>query len=230
MMEMMDEENALLIASVGIVLSVAVRRKRKPRSHWVRSWLARRNQKGVYNNLITEMRLEDVESFRQYLRMNTASFEHLLQLVTPYLDKKMTRMRLPLTVAENLAYTLRYLATGESYSSLRFQSKSAISLFIPIVCSAKYKALKSTYLPFPKTEDEWLKISDDIYKYWQFPNSIGAVDGKHIAVFCPPDSGSLFYNYKSFFSVVLIGVVKHDYQFLYVNVERLLSRWAIIHL
>ena len=44
------------------------------------------------------------------------------------------------------------------------------------------------------------------------------MDGKHIAIFNPPHSGSLFYNYKWFYSVVLLALVKHNYQFLYVNV------------
>ena len=85
---MMEEEHALLIASIGIVVSAVVRKKKKrPRSTWMKTWLARRNEKGVYNNLINEMRLEDAESFRRYLRMNTESFEHLLELVTPGLEK-----------------------------------------------------------------------------------------------------------------------------------------------
>ena len=124
-------------------------------------------------------------------------------------------------IIEDVLYTLRYLATGESFSSLQFQfriSKSTISLFIPEVCEAIYESLKDKYLKFPSTEEEWLKISDDIYKHWQFPNSIGCMDGKHIAVFSPPKSVSSFYNYKKFFSVVLLALVKHNYQFLYVNV------------
>ena len=44
------------------------------------------------------------------------------------------------------------------------------------------------------------------------------MDGKLIGIFNPSSSGSLFYNYKKFFSVVLLALVKHDYQFLYVNV------------
>ena len=130
-------------------------------------------------------------------------------------------MRKPLSVAEKLACTLRFLATGESYASLQYQfrtSKSTISLFIPEVCEAIYEILKERYLSFPTSEEEWLKISDDIYKHWQFPNSIGCMDGKHIAIFNSPESGSLFYNYKKIFSVVLLALVKHNYQFLYVNV------------
>ena len=52
--------------------------------------------------------------------MNTEAFEELLNLVTPMLQKKRTSMRKPLTVEEKLACTLRFLATGESYSSTNF--------------------------------------------------------------------------------------------------------------
>ena len=57
----------------------------------------------------------------------------------------------------------------------------------------------------PETEEEWKELSDQIFSTWQYPNSIGAMDGKHIGIFNPADSGSTFYNYKSFYSIVLFG-------------------------
>ena len=35
---------------------------------------------------------------------------------------------------------------------------------------------------------------------------------------CPFNSGSLFYNYKSYFSIVLIAVASADYRFAMVDV------------
>lgn len=56
-------------------------------------------------------------------------------------------------------------------------------------------------MPFP-TEQRWLEISELFWECCNFPNFIGATDEKHICVIMPPDSGSRFFNYKKYFSIV----------------------------
>ena len=70
----------------------------------------------------------------------------------------------------------------------------------------------------PTTKEEWKHYAKCTAERWQFPNCIGAADGKHIAIKHPKDSGSEYYNYKGFFSIVLLAVVDYDYRFLYVDV------------
>lgn len=43
------------------------------------------------------------------------------------------------------------------------------------------------------------------------------MDGKHILVKKPPNTGSYYYNYKGTFSVVLFAIVNANYEFLYVH-------------
>ena len=85
------------------------------------------------------------------------------------------------------------------------------------VCTAIWDALASIHLPVP-SKAEWHSIAEDFYVRWNFPNSIGAFDGKHIMIQCPSNSGSLFFNYKSYFSIVLLAVTSADYRFVMVDI------------
>ena len=53
---------------------------------------------------------------------------------------------------------------------------------------------------------------------WQLAKCIGAVDGKHINIQSPPHSGSLYFNYKKFYRIVLLAACNHRYEFTIVKV------------
>nr|CAI5838521.1 unnamed protein product [Callosobruchus analis] len=68
------------------------------------------------------------------------------------------------------------------------------------------------------TIEEWKNIALDFYNKWNFPNCIGCIDGKHIRIICPKKTGSTFFNYKSYFSIVLQGIADANYKFIAVEV------------
>ncbi len=72
-------------------------------------------------------------------------------------------------------------------------------------------------MPIPSTDD-WRKIADGFQERWQFPNCIWALDGKHVVIQVPSNSGSTFYNYKVGFSIVLMALVDHRYCFTIIDV------------
>ena len=62
------------------------------------------------------------------------------------------------------------------------------------------------------------KMAEHFYENLKFPNCIGAIDGKHIRIKCPQQSGSLYFNYKHFFSIVLQGVSDACHRFICIEV------------
>ena len=158
---------------------------------------------------------------RTIMRNSISPEEKLVEIVEPSITKQRTITRNSISPEEKWAVTLRFLATGESFENLMFQfkiHKSTSSQFIPRVCEAIYNNLKDKYLKLPQTTQKWINCDSEISQRWQFPNCIGAADGKHISMFHPKDSGSDYYNYKGFFSVVLLALVDYDYKFTFVDV------------
>ncbi|XP_064479250.1 uncharacterized protein LOC135392472 [Ornithodoros turicata] len=197
--------------------------QRKRRSVWMKPYLKRRPQMSCCENLMRELAMEVKDNYRRYIRMDVSTFEHLLNLVRPQIQRQDTNFREAISPEERLSVTLRLLATGESFHSLGFQFRMAHNTVAGIVlevCRALYAVLKSQYLKVPTTEDEWKKVAMAFEDAWNFPNCIGALDGKHVQILPPSKSGAMYRNYKGSFSILLMARVGADLEFLYIDVGR----------
>nr|CAH7763915.1 unnamed protein product [Callosobruchus chinensis] len=79
------------------------------------------------------------------------------------------------------------------------------------------KPPQTRMLIFPQTDIEWRKIGKDFDTRWQFPNCLGSVDGKHIRITPPPGSGSYYWNYKGYNSLVLMAIANANYEIIYCH-------------
>ena len=116
--------------------------------------------------------------------------------------------------------TSRYLATGDAITTIAYNFWIGVSTARQIILDfymAIWDVPAPIYTPVP-SEDKSKSIADDFYESWNFPNCIGATDGKHVMIQCPFNSGSLFYNYKSYFSIMLLAVAPANYRFIMVDV------------
>jgi hypothetical protein len=117
-------------------------------------------------------------------------------------------------------YCCRFLSTGDSLQSIAFSYRlghSTVTKIVMDTCSKIWKNLHSIYMAEP-TESDWYAIAGGFEQLWQFPNCIGAIDGKHIVIQAPPNTGSQFYNYKGTFSIVLQAVVDANLNFRIITV------------
>lgn len=68
------------------------------------------------------------------------------------------------------------------------------------------------------TECMWQNIINEFWDKTNSPNYIGALDGKHIRLKKPPKSGSMYFNYKKHFSIVLLALADAKSKFICVDV------------
>ncbi|GFW63178.1 putative nuclease HARBI1 [Trichonephila clavipes] len=221
----MSEE---LVLSGVLVLSKVIKKelirrqnaKRKERKVWVKPWVGRRTEYGASHTLLKELKNEDHTAYRNMLRITGEQFDELLEMVRGKLSKQDTTMRMAIPVTTKLEITLRYLATGDSFKSLEYLFRvpeTTISRFLPHVLTEICCVLRP-FINVPTTVEEWKKIEKVFLQRWNFPRCCGAIDGKHVLIKRPPGSGSVYYNYKKTYSIILFAMVDADYCFTYVDV------------
>ena len=119
--------------------------KRRKLHWWVKPWIMRRNTLGASNTLLVEWKSEDLDMYKNHLRMSREQFFELLSKVKPYIEKQDTNMRECISARVKLQITLRYLAAGDSFGSLEalyHVPRKTISKFLPEVLNAIYLSLE----------------------------------------------------------------------------------------
>ena len=163
----------------------ARQRPRRRHNMWVRPWLLQKEERGAYHNIMAELYATDIPGFTNYMRMTPEFFEMIKTRLEPCLARQATNYRPPISVGEKLALTIRYLVTGESYTSL--------SCHIIVLSEREFRIR------------------------WNVPHALGALDGKHVALKKPKNTGAMYHNYKGFFSIVMLALVDGQYKFRWVH-------------
>lgn len=100
-----------------------------------------------------------------------------------------------------ILHCFRYLGTGclfEDFELSYHRGASTARKIVQETCQLIWNYLKAVCIPEP-TQDMWNGIASGFLQNTNFPNCLGAIDGKHIRIIHPFDTGSLYFNYKNFF-------------------------------
>ncbi|XP_036149249.1 uncharacterized protein LOC118647808 [Monomorium pharaonis] len=219
--EQLLNDMLLVVIMHEILRMNSKKRKRiyKKKRFWVHPIFRLRDKHGFYQAIYPTLSRYEPK-FQNYMRMSLSQFEDLLALVAPYITKE-TVTRDPIPAAARLSMTLRYLAIGDSMNSISYQylvGTTTVSNIITETCAALWNCLAKKVLPFPLSKEDWLNIERDFKDQWNFDHCIGAIDGKYVAIQCPHNAGSLYYNYKNYHSIVLLGICNANYMFTFVDI------------
>uniref|UniRef100_A0A8C5MRY0 DDE Tnp4 domain-containing protein n=4 Tax=Leptobrachium leishanense TaxID=445787 RepID=A0A8C5MRY0_9ANUR len=212
----MDAVQVFLFAALGYLYL----KKKRQRRTWVHPINTARHTHGHFVTLYRPLRERDPVKFFNYLRMSIHTFDELLMKVREPLTKRDTNMRAAIPPEEMLVLTLRYLASGCSLKDLHYNfriGRSTAGEIVRKVCQTIWETMKDQCLPTP-TGETWLAIAAGFWERANYPNCLGAVDGKHVRIVKPLHSGSLYQNYKHYFSIGLLAVADANYNFVYVDV------------
>lgn len=218
---MSSEEIAIILLAQRLKKRRERRKKGQSvhRRFYMRPLNLNRMQDSEFNRLIRPMRTIDAHYHRKYFRMSRERFDDLLARIETKILHAPTH-RCPISPSERLAVTLRLLALGDLLQSAAFSyhmGQSTVSTIFQETCNAIWDELKHQFLPVP-SKDDWKQISDDYWHFWNYPLCLGAVDGKHVMIQAPKNSGTMFYNYKHYFSIVLLASVDANYCFTLLSI------------
>ncbi|KAB0803165.1 hypothetical protein PPYR_00135 [Photinus pyralis] len=217
-MESSDSSDEELMVVVSALEAEENEKKRK-RKMWVHPINMKRSTLGEFHHLFQDLQRDEIKFF-QYFRMSAPKFAECVNLLESQLTLENTTFRKAISKEERLAVTLRFLATGDTFRTIAFSyrlGETTVRNIVHTTCDAIWKIMGPLVMPSP-TKDMWEENEKFFRSLWNFPNCLAAIDGKHVITDKPPNSGSLYFNYKKSFSVILLAFVDAHCRFTAVDV------------
>ena len=117
-------------------------------------------------------------------------------------------------------FVSRYLSTGINFSRLGFKfniGRTTVGEIVWETCHAIWITLKEKEMPEPN-EEMWLNIAENFYLKTNFPNCVGAIDGKHIRCTNMWGGDPRYSTRKKKCCIVLTAVADADLRFIAIDV------------
>ncbi|XP_054843715.1 putative nuclease HARBI1 [Eublepharis macularius] len=163
------------------------------------------------------LRCWEEQDWLECFRMTRETFEHIVCILRPRLERQETSFRQPVSVEKRVAVAIWCLATGSCYR----QAKDQFGIGLATVCSAVLEvcyALETELLSKTISLGGEVGAIMDGFAAMGFPHCVGAIDGTHIPICAPGGSPEQYGNRKKFSSILLQGTVDHRGHFIDVEI------------
>ncbi|XP_050337797.1 putative nuclease HARBI1 [Bactrocera neohumeralis] len=158
--------------------------------------------------------------FKENFRMNRSSFDKLCDILRP-LQKMDTNYRKAVPIEKRVAITLFALGSSAEYRSIANMfgvGKSTVCEILLEFCTEIWRLLQpSCFKMLPLNRENITELVTG-FEVIGFPECLGAIDGCHIEIHPSSDEAVDYYNYKGWYSTVLMALVDAKYRFTYINV------------
>ncbi|RCN52632.1 hypothetical protein ANCCAN_01331 [Ancylostoma caninum] len=155
----------------------------------------------------------DPERFCEYTRLIPWEFEDLYESIAPELHYMGTH-------AAPISGRHRHVGFGSSSVALAQEvccGRKTVSDIVEEVALAIIKVLSSDAFPTP-TREMFEECASKTRARYDYPRAEGFLDGKHVRIKKPEHSGSTYWNYQNFFSIILLAVCDVDYRIIAYDV------------
>ncbi|XP_023235760.1 protein ANTAGONIST OF LIKE HETEROCHROMATIN PROTEIN 1-like [Centruroides sculpturatus] len=150
------------------------------------------------------------------------TFQDILKYCSPYLMKKDTNMRCAIPVEKRVGIAIHVLSNASDYTTIANLygiGKSTVGKILKEFCDVLCQVLYQQIIKLPSTSSDLDEVVNGFFNQWNFPDVFGCLDGIHIPIMAPkrgyPDD---YRNDQKGFSIVLLGLCDHKYNFRYINV------------
>ena len=162
--------------------------------------------------------------FKHTFRVSRNTFYFILSKIQHRIQKEFV-VEEPISPEKRLAICLYRLGRGDylyTIAELVGLAESTVCKIVLEVCRAIIEELWSESVDrhFPKSEQAVKEKLVDMDAEWQFPYAFAGIDGSHLPIKCPhggQEAMKQYYNFKNFYSVVLLGLVDANYRFIWAS-------------
>ena len=204
-----------LRAQLLILNQRRIQRRRRAGRLRRRFWVLPRPVQSWFDIHFVDIAIPD-DYFRRQLRLNRTTFTMLLNTLRPRLTRQNTSFRDCIAPEKILAIGLYRLAHGNAYVTIgpnfnvgKTTVIEAVEDVVEALCD-----LKEEYIKFPSTNREVLATCQTFEELTDLPNVVGAIDGTHIKIKTPIESGPDYFSRLQQHDVVVQAVVDGEKRFL----------------
>ena len=188
-----NRQRCIEMLTFSSIRSRKVTKTKAKRRFWIRPGRTR----VWWDNFLNGVML--AEEWKENFRMDKDNFYKLCGELRPFIERKVTNMRLPVSVETQVALTLYYLSdegrlrkTANAFGL----SRACVSIIIRRVTRAITVHLGPNYIKFPMTENAVKNCVTNFFNAFSIPQCLGAIDGTHIAIKQPQENSTDYINRK----------------------------------